>query len=216
MSILHHEQLANRTREELTGSADLTIWVTGLPASGKTTLAYALNQRLMSHSLISYVLDGELIRKTLCADLEYTPSAQKECARRITEVAILLNQVGCIPIVSMVTPYREDREIARQTHHNNSTSFIEVFVNTPIETCKNRDTQNLYQAAENNQLLDFVGVSMPFESPLNPEVTINAEQDNPNMCCEKVLDYLYKNNLLSPNEYIKWEMAAGKQSPDCS
>lgn len=180
----------------------LTIWITGLPAAGKTTLAYTLNQKLMEHSLVSYVLDGDPIRKTLCADLDYTPSAQKECARRTAEAAVLLSKVGCSAIVSMVTPYQEDRQTARLIHHQNDTPFIEVFVNTPLETCKSRDTQNLYSAAENYQLLDFVGVSMPFEAPRNAEVTVDAEQDSPNLCSEKIFDYLYKNNLLSPSEYI--------------
>ncbi|PCJ19020.1 MAG: adenylyl-sulfate kinase [Gammaproteobacteria bacterium] len=196
------EQTANSARERLIGPPALTIWVTGLPASGKTTLAYALNQRLLTHSLNSYVLDGDQLRRALCSDLDYTPSAQKECARRASETAILLSKTGCIPIISMVTPYRDDRDAARKAHHINGSPFIEVFVNTPLETCKKRDTQDLYSSAENSKLLDFVGVSMPFEAPLNPEVIINTEQDNPNISCEKIFDFLYKNNFLSPYEYI--------------
>lgn len=207
-NISYLEHISNKTREELIGQFGLTIWLTGLPGAGKSTIAYELSQRLLHHTLVSYVLDGEVVRKSLCSDLEYTPSSQHECTRRVAESAITLTKVGCIAIASLVSPYRDARENARQIHHRRGIPFIEVFVATPLQVCKQRDDLELYKQAEKGDLLDFVGISMPYEAPNNPEVIINPEFDSPNLCCEKIFDYLYKNNHLSPNNYMTWQPTA--------
>lgn len=161
-----------------------TIWLTGLSGSGKTTIAIALAQKLSS----VYVLDGDNIRHGLNGDLGFSEEDRQENIRRIGEVAKLLNDAGLITIVAFISPYRRDRDAARATHEKDGLRFIEVFVDTPLETCEERDPKGLYKKARAGEIKCFTGIDDPYESPLNPEVVLKAGEWSVEKCARELYE----------------------------
>lgn len=165
-----HVSLADRAA--LLGQHAVTVWFTGLSGAGKSTLAFALEHKLMNAGRACYVLDGDNVRHGLNRDLGFSAEHRTENIRRIAEVAKLMNEAGLIVISAFISPYREDREIARQIVGKEK--FIEVHVATPIATCEQRDTKGFYQRARAGELKNFTGVSAPYEPPENPAVVIDT------------------------------------------
>ena len=163
-----------------------TLWFTGLPCSGKSTVADLLAQKLKSKNYKVERLDGDIVRKSLSRDLGFSQEDRNKNIERITFVAKLLTRNGVIVITSFISPYRKIRQHARQEIGN----FIEVYVKCPVEVCKKRDVKGMYEKALNGQIQDFTGVSHPYEEPENPEVTLDTENDTSEQNIQKILQKL--------------------------
>jgi bifunctional enzyme CysN/CysC len=148
------------------------VWLTGLPGSGKSTIADALERRLHSMGLHTYVLDGDNLRTGLNKDLGFTPEDRSENARRISEIAKLMLDAGLIVVVTLVSPFRSDRQAARDLFDDGD--FIEVFVDTPIQVCIQRDPKGLYAKAHTGAIPNMTGVGQAYERPEAPEVVLDG------------------------------------------
>jgi adenylylsulfate kinase len=146
------------------------VWLTGLPASGKTTIARALEKALRKKGLSVEVLDGDEVRKNLSPDLGFTKEDREIHAKRVAYVTKLLVRNGVVVIVGLISPFRDFREHARKQIGN----FVEVWVKCPLEECMRRDPKGLYKKAMNGEINDLTGIQEPYEEPLNPEVTVDT------------------------------------------
>lgn len=162
----------------------LVIWLTGLPSSGKTTLAENLADTLRRASLPVEVLDGDEIRRTISADLGFSAKDRREHAIRVVFLSKLLIRNGINVIVPLISPYRETRSYARQELEN----FVEVYVDCPQEECIRRDVKGLYAKALKGEITEFTGVSDPYEAPEAPEVTVETSLRSVDECCEQILN----------------------------
>ncbi|NGZ08143.1 MAG: adenylyl-sulfate kinase [Nitrospira sp. LK70] len=183
--IWHNGHVRTEDRNHLLGQRPLTIWLTGLSASGKSTLAFALERRLVDIGHACYVLDGDNIRHGLNKDLRFSHEDRTENVRRIAEVARLMNDAGLVVITAFISPYRDDRRLAREIV--GAERFVEVYLSTPIETCEARDPKGMYKRARAGQLSGFTGVNDPYELPRTPDLTIDTSIASPSDCVGKVL-----------------------------
>jgi len=171
----------------------VTIWLTGLPSAGKTTLAHLLGEKIRERGITGIeILDGDVIRMNLCKDLGYSQEDRMTNIRRIAFVSQLLTRHGVIVIVAAISPYRESRDNARQEIKD----FVEVFVKCPIEVLIERDVKGLYKKALAGNLPHFTGVSDPYEEPLNPEILIETHRETPDESAAKILAVLDKQGYL--------------------
>jgi adenylyl-sulfate kinase len=173
-----------------TASPGCVVWLTGLSGSGKTTIARALEVELRGDGRAVCVLDGDCLRRGLCADLGFSPEDRQENIRRVGEVARLFAETGLICIVALISPYRRDRARARAAAP--AGRFVEVFINAPLEVCERRDPKGLYARARTGELKEFTGVSAPYETPLKPEVELRTAEWNVAMCVTKVRNMIGK------------------------
>lgn len=178
--------------EERNGHKSGVIWLTGLSGSGKSTLAKALQHRLFEKRKMVYVLDGDNIRHGLNNDLGFSGEDRRENIRRISEVARLFQQAGFIVITAFISPYREDRDNARTVI--SPAPFIEVFLDTDLETCQSRDPKGLYKKAINGEIAEFTGVSSPYEPPSEPEIKLFTARETVEQSADKIILYLKQNN----------------------
>lgn len=203
----HPPQLTRAERTRLRGQPGLTIWLTGLSASGKSTIAVALEHRLLTQRGVSaYRLDGDNIRFGLNKDLGFSESDRNENIRRIAEVAKLFADSNTIAITSFISPYRKDRGTARALHEapthggvegtNPGLPFVEVFIDVPVEVAEQRDPKGLYKKAREGVIKEFTGVSAPYEEPLKPEVHIRSDETGVEEAVEQIVAYLDKNGYL--------------------
>jgi|TARA_B110000263_G_C15120574_1_gene424146 adenylylsulfate kinase len=173
--------VSRNQREKVSGHPGKIIWFTGLSASGKSTIANALDLELNKRGLRTYILDGDNVRMRLNKDLGFSPESRKENIRRISEVAKLFADSGTIVMTAFISPYREDRKSAREVI---GSDYVEVFVNTPVEECINRDPKGLYKKAIAGEIKGFTGIDAPYEEPLNPEINLK------NLSIEKSVEIL--------------------------
>ncbi len=172
------------------------MWFTGLSGSGKSTIAFTLEHALVQRGRLAYVLDGDNIRHGLNKNLGFSATDREENIRRIGEVAKLFADCGILTMTSFISPYRKDRDLVRTLHEAGQLPFLEIFLNTPIETCENRDPKGLYKKARAGELKGFTGVDDPYEAPLKPELTIDATHTSPQEATVQLLDYLEKRQLI--------------------
>ena len=168
--------------------AGCVIWLTGLSASGKSTVATELERELFSQGKHAYVLDGDNLRHGLCSDLGFSPEDRKENIRRIGEVAKLFADAGTICITAFISPYRSDRELARRIAPPGK--FVEIYVNAPLAVCEKRDPKGLYAKARTGEIKEFTGVSAPYEPPLKPELELRTDQMSVTDCVNAILKRL--------------------------
>ena len=218
----HAGTVTREERAKLLKQTGATLWFTGLSGSGKSTLAVALEQVLIQRGHAAYVLDGDNIRFGLNAGpkilmetrgaaeeqakrfgLGFSAADREENIRRIGEVAKLFADAGLFALTSFISPYRKDRDAARKVHEQNKTGaipFVEVFVNTPIGTCEQRDPKGLYKQARDavaaGKGMGFTGVDDPYEPPTNPELTFDASKQTVEEGVALVLNYLVKRGLI--------------------
>ena len=183
-------EINKRARAELKAQKSAVIWFTGLSASGKSTVANALEKLLHSKGKHTYLLDGDNIRHGLNRDLGFTAEDRVENIRRVAEVARLMSDAGLIVLVSLISPFRSERRLAREMM--DAGEFIEVFVDTPLEVCAERDPKGLYRKARNGELTNFTGVSSPYEEPENAEIRLNTVDHSPYELAVCVEEYLSK------------------------
>jgi len=153
----------------------MTIWLTGLSGSGKSAIADLVLAKLVASGHAAYVLDADNLRHGLNSDLGFSPDDRTENCRRVAEVARLFADAGVVCIVPIISPYAVDRCMARQLHERDGLRFVEVFVDTPLETCIARDPKGLYRRALEGQLEHFTGVSAPYEAPQLPELHLRGD-----------------------------------------
>ena len=165
-------QLDRETRWRALGARGATVWFTGLPASGKSTLAGALEERLIRQGIPALRLDGDNLRHGLNGDLGFDRADRAENVRRAAHVARLLAEAGTVAIVSLISPYAADRQLARCLHDQDRVAFIEVFVDTPIEECARRDPKRLHARALAGELRNLTGVGAPYEAPSDPDLRV--------------------------------------------
>jgi bifunctional enzyme CysN/CysC len=177
-------------RERQHGHQGCVIWLTGLSASGKSTIATELERQLFALGRHVYLLDGDNMRHGLCSDLGFSPEDRKENIRRIGEVARLFSDAGLICITAFISPYRSDRTMVRKMNHDGK--FFEVFVDAPLQVCESRDPKGLYAKARAKEIKEFTGVSAPYEAPDKPELILHTDQISCDEAVAKVLDLLHQ------------------------
>ncbi|MCT1352295.1 adenylyl-sulfate kinase [Gordonia sp. p3-SID1431] len=170
----HPSSLARAERWAHTQQRGATVWLTGLPASGKSTVAVALERAVVSRGRVAYLLDGDNIRHGISDDLGFSAGDRAENIRRVGHVARLFADAGVIAIASMVSPLRSDREIARELHRAADLDFIEVHVSTPVTECERRDPKGLYERARRGELRGLTGIDAPYESPESPDLRFDT------------------------------------------
>jgi len=179
-------QVAPEARWQLLGQRGVVVWLTGLSGSGKSTLAVALDAWLHQRSRHGYILDGDNMRQGLCRGLTFSPEDRTENIRRTGEAAKLLAQAGVISICSLISPFRADRQAARQSCVNDAVPFLEVFVNAPLHVCESRDPRGLYRKARSGAIANFTGIGSPYEVPEAPDVELHTDQMSPLECLEEL------------------------------
>jgi adenylyl-sulfate kinase len=168
----HNGLVTKQDRQNLLKQTPFTVWLTGLSASGKSTLAFGLERKLIDAGHACFVLDGDNVRHGLNKNLSFSPVDRSENIRRIAEVAKLMNDAGLIVITAFISPYLEDRALAKEII--GADNFIEVYVNTSIEACESRDPKGLYKKARSGQTSGFTGIDAPYEPPINPNIKIDT------------------------------------------
>jgi len=171
-------------------SRGMTVWITGLSGSGKSSVAAELERRLVATGRAAYLLDGDNLRHGLNVDLGFRPADRTENVRRVGEVARLLADAGVIALVSLISPFRADRARARATHEAANLPFIEVFVDTPLQTCEQRDPKGMYAQARAGQISDFTGVDSPYEAPRSPDLLLRPEDGDPRAMAAAIVELL--------------------------
>jgi adenylylsulfate kinase len=191
-----HDGQVNRTeREKMLGQKGCIIWLTGLSGSGKSTVAVAAEKLLHDQGRLTYILDGDNIRQGLNNNLGFSPEDRTENIRRIGEVAKLFADAGVIVFTAFISPYRSDRDQARDIMGQDD--FIEVHVATDLETCEKRDAKGLYAKARKGEIPEFTGVSAPYEAPEKPELVIDTGGQAVDESAGELIAYLDKNGYLS-------------------
>ncbi|AQZ12390.1 MET14 (YKL001C) [Zygosaccharomyces parabailii] len=195
-NVTWHHNLNYEERKALRKQDGCTIWLTGLSASGKSTIACALEQLLLQKNLAAYRLDGDNIRFGLNKDLGFSEKDRNENIRRISEVSKLFADSCTISVTSFISPYRADREKARELHKESGLKFIEVFVDVPLEVAEQRDPKGLYKKAREGVIKEFTGISAPYEAPENPELHLRTDQKSVEECATIIFDYLVAQNIV--------------------
>uniref|UniRef100_A0A0E0MHH0 Adenylyl-sulfate kinase n=1 Tax=Oryza punctata TaxID=4537 RepID=A0A0E0MHH0_ORYPU len=184
-------------RQKLLNQKGCVVWITGLSGSGKSTLASALSRELHSRGNLTYVLDGDNLRHGLNKDLSFKAEDRAENIRRVGEVAKLFADAGLICITSLISPYKSDRSACRKLLPNSS--FIEVFLNVPLEVCEERDPKGLYKLARAGKIKGFTGIDDPYETPSDCEIVIQCKVGgcpSPKSMADQVVSYLEANGFL--------------------
>lgn len=195
----HTAKVAREDREKRNGHQAACIWFTGLSGSGKSTLAVELDHRLYERGIYTYVLDGDNIRHGLNKDLGFSDDDRKENIRRIGEVAKLFVDNGTIVMTAFISPFKEDREAARNLV--GADRFIEVHVDCDLQTCMKRDPKGLYQKAIKGEVKEFTGISSPYEAPEGPQIMLNnSEGADLESNVDRVIEYLEANGILPPGK----------------
>ena len=190
------EALERERRFELLGQRGATVWFTGLPASGKSTVAAALVVRLVEAGIPAYRLDGDNLRHGLCGDLGFDAASRDENVRRAAEVARLMADAGTVVVVSLVSPYVEGRDRARALHEEDGLPFVEVWVSTPLEECERRDPKGLYARARRGEVKHMTGVHDVYEPPARPEVEVSVGAA-PDEAVDRVISVLAERGVLA-------------------
>jgi adenylylsulfate kinase len=190
----HEGSVTRDERQQLLNQKGVTVWMTGLSASGKSTIACILEQMLLHKKKHAYRLDGDNIRMGLNKNLGFSADDRAENIRRIGEVAKLFTDAGVIAITSFISPYKKDRDAVRAGMKPGE--FIEVYVQVSLAEAEKRDPKGLYKKARAGQLKNFTGIDDPYEAPENPEILIETEKHKPENAAQLILDYLEKNGYL--------------------
>ena len=188
-------EVTKAARARLNAQKPALLWFTGLSGAGKSTIADQLEKKLHALGKHTFVLDGDNVRHGLNRDLGFTEADRVENIRRVAEVAKLFVEAGLITLVSFISPFRAEREMARELVAPGE--FIEVFVNTPLEACEHRDPKGLYKKARRGELRNFTGLDSPYEPPVNPELILDALNEGAGDLADRVIAFMQQRGLLS-------------------
>ena len=178
--VWHQGHVSAADRARLLKQTPATVWLTGLSGAGKSTLAYALEKHLWLEGRACYVLDGDNVRHGLNRDLGFSHEDRTENIRRVAEVARLMNDAGLIVITAFISPYHDDRKVAREAIGEEK--FLEVYLSTPLDVCEARDPKGFYKRARAGNLPGYTGVSAPYEIPENPGITLDTSEHGIDSC----------------------------------
>ena len=195
--VWHDGEVGRDDRAKVLGHQGCTLWLTGLSGSGKSTVGVALEQALNARSVLAYRLDGDNVRHGLNANLGFGADDRKENIRRIGEVAKLFADAGVVTISSFISPYQADRDQVRKIHEDAGLKFLEVFINTPIEICEQRDPKGLYKKARAGEIKGFTGIDDPYEQPQSPEITVNTGDLSIEESANVLVEALIKHGLIA-------------------
>src|SRR3954463_70470 len=184
----HEGSVSRQEREKLLGQKGVTIWMTGLSGSGKSTIAVILERMLLEQGRLVYRLDGDNVRHGLNRNLGFSESDRAENIRRIGEVAKLFTDAGVIVIASFISPYRRDRDAVRALLGEGD--FVEVYVKVSVEAAERRDPKGLYKKARAGEIKGFTGIDDPYEAPEHAEIVVDTERSSPETSARQILEYL--------------------------
>ena len=184
----HNGKITKEDRTKLLNQKGVTMWLTGLSGSGKSTIAVELEHALIENKHQAYILDGDNIRHGLNNNLSFSPEDRTENIRRIGEVAKLFTEANIITIAAFVSPYREDRDNVRKLLGHGE--FVEIYVKCSLEVCETRDTKGLYKKARAGEVKDFTGISAPYEEPVKPELIVDSSTLSVEESAREILNYL--------------------------
>ncbi len=191
---IHSMIVKKRDRSLIKKHRSCIIWLTGLSGAGKSTIADLLEEKLNKQGKHTFLLDGDNLRHTLNQDLGFSDYDRNENIRRIGHVGKLMVDAGLIVIASFISPFEKQRKLTRELFEKDE--YIEVFLNTPLEVCEQRDPKGLYKKARSGLLKDFTGIDSAYEKPKNPEITLDGEQYSADVLSDKIINYLSENNFL--------------------
>ena len=193
----HIGYVNRQDRNSLNNHKSGLVWFTGLPSSGKSTIAHRVEKELFSRGIRIYVLDGDNVRHGLNSNLGFNREDRRENLRRIVELSKLMVDAGLIVLAAFISPYREDREYVRTRF--NGDNFLEIYVRCSVEECERRDPKGNYRKARAGIIMDYTGISAPYEEPENPDFLIDTEELDLESSVHKVLELLDKKNFISFN-----------------
>lgn len=202
-TVWHEQHIDKQQRAELKQQKPCLLWYTGLSGSGKSTIANAVDAMLFERSCHSYLLDGDNVRHGLNGDLGFSDEDRVENIRRISEVAKLFVDAGLIVSTAFISPFRADRALAASKLA--SAEFIEVFIDTPIEICEQRDPKGLYKLARAGEIKDFTGIDSAYEAPEKAQIHINTDGKNVEQCAQQVVDYLAEHGIIAKSKAVSFQ-----------
>ncbi len=192
--IWHHAKVSKRDRWLKNSHRSALIWITGLSASGKSTIAVELERRLFEYHINTFILDGDNVRHGLNKDLGFSEKDRKENMRRVGEMARLLVDAGILTIAAFISPYASDRAAIRNLFHKEE--FIEVYLKCDLTVCEARDPKGLYKRARNGEIPDFTGISAPYEEPAKPELLLQTDSFPVNESVDRIFSYLTQKGII--------------------
>ena len=192
--VWHKHEVNKVTRSEKLNQRPRVFWVTGLSGSGKSTLANLLEKKLHEKQKHTYLLDGDNVRHGLCGDLGFSDKDRVENIRRISEAAKLFVDSGTIVLTAFISPFKADRDYCRSLLEG--TEFVEVFVDTPLEVCEQRDPKGLYKKARSGEIKDFTGIDSTYEAPESPEVHLTYQEEPAEQTAERLYTLLHEKGLV--------------------
>ena len=181
-------------KEALNRQKSFVVWLTGLSGAGKSTIARYLEVELFKTGIRTLILDGDNTRMSINRDLDFSAAGRQENIRRVAEMAKLLNDAGVVTITAFISPFSKDRLQAKTIIGEDC--FVEVFVDAPLDVCMERDTKGLYQKAINGELRDFTGVSSPYETPDNPQISVLTKDKSPEESMMQIVSWLVSNQYI--------------------
>jgi bifunctional enzyme CysN/CysC len=190
----HKMSINKKTRSDLNSQSPCVVWFTGLSGSGKSTIANILEQKLHTIGKRTYLLDGDNVRHGLNKDLGFTDTDRVENIRRVAEVSKLMVDAGLITLVSFISPFKSERQMARNLL--SSDEFFEIFVNTSLEECEKRDPKGLYKKARAGELKNFTGIDSSYEEPENPDLILNTSSGNAEQLTDQIIKFLKDKNKI--------------------
>jgi len=193
--VWHNTTINNDNRNKLLNQTPFILWFTGLSASGKSTLANIVEQKLFQMNYKTYLLDGDNVRHGLNKDLGFNEESRVENIRRIGEVAKLFLDSGIIVLTAFISPFKSDRDLARSLVEKEQ--FIEVFIDASIETCEKRDPKGMYVKARSGEISNFTGISSPYEPPENPEIHVINNKITLDDASDQIIEYLIEKKYIT-------------------
>ena len=191
---IHNMIVKKRDRSLIKKHRSCIVWLTGLSGAGKSTVADLLEEKLNKQNKHTFLLDGDNLRHTLNQDLGFSDYDRNENIRRIGHVGKLMVDAGLIVIASFISPFKKQRELTRKLFEKDE--YIEVFLNTPLKVCEQRDPKGLYKKARSGLIKDFTGIDSAYENPKNPEITLDGEKYNADELSNKIINYLSEKKFL--------------------
>ncbi|MEK9993394.1 MAG: adenylyl-sulfate kinase [Hydrogenophilales bacterium] len=192
--VWHKTTIKKSDRNSLLNQKPFLLWFTGLSASGKSTIANIVEQKLYKKNYNTYLLDGDNIRHGLNSDLGFDEKSRVENIRRIGEVSKLFLDAGIITMTAFISPYKSDRNLVRKLFDEGD--FIEVFIDSSLEVCESRDPKGMYAKARKGEIKNFTGISSPYENPENPEIHVKNNNVSLNQAASEIINYLVENNYI--------------------
>ncbi len=196
--VWHKSTITCEKRKKLLNQRPFVLWFTGLSASGKSTIANIVEQKLYDLNHHTYLLDGDNVRHGLNNDLGFDEKSRIENIRRIGEVSKLFNDAGLIVLTAFISPFISDRKLVRDLFEEDQ--YLEVFIDTSLEVCEKRDPKGMYKMARNGEIKNFTGISSPYEPPINPEIHVINNDISLDEVSNQIIKYLFDNNYINESE----------------